>query len=71
MEIGECVGVLGNYSKLCRNLTFAQVKNGSPSSLESKRKNTLKIRLHKTELKAKRKLNGLAGKIVDFIIELD
>ena len=53
-EISECADVPGNYSisklKLCRNLTSTQAKNGSSnsfvSSLESKRKNTLKIRLH-------------------------
>ena len=54
-KIGECAGVPRNYSifklKLYQNLTSAQVKNGSPSSLDSsldsKRKNTLKIRLHR------------------------
>ena len=34
-----CMGVLGNYNifklKLCQNLTFAQTKNGFPSSLDS------------------------------------
>ena len=39
MEIGECVGVPGNYSiselKLCRDLTFAQAKNGFLSFLDS------------------------------------
>ena len=52
---GECVGVPGNYSifelKLCRYLTSAQRKNESFSSLdsclESKKKNTLKIILHR------------------------
>ena len=38
-RIGECTGLLRNYSisklKLCQNLTFAQVKNGFPSSLDS------------------------------------
>ena len=54
MKIGECVSVSGNYCifelKLYRNLTSAQTKNGSPNSfdnsLDSKRKNALKIRLH-------------------------
>ena len=55
MESGECVGMPGNYNtsklKQCQNLTYAQVKNGFPnsldSSLDSKQKNTLKIRLHR------------------------
>ena len=49
IEIGECVGVRGNYSisklKLCLNLTYAQTKIESSSSLDSRQKNTLKIRL--------------------------
>ena len=72
-KLVKCANVLENYSifelKLCQNLTSSQTKNGFPSSLdnslESKWKNTW------TELKGKMKLNGLAGKIVDFIIELD
>ena len=55
MEIDECVGVPKNYSifelKLCENLTSVQTKNESPRSLgnflDYKRKNTLKIILHK------------------------
>ena len=55
MEIGQCVDVLGNYSifklKLCQNLTSTQTKNEFPSfldsSLDSKLKNALKIRLHR------------------------
>ena len=47
--IGECLDVLGNYSisnlKLCRNLTFAQVKNGFPSSLDSSIESKWKILL--------------------------
>ena len=54
-EIDECAGVPKNYSifelKLCRNLIYVQTKNESPSSLDSsldsKRKNTLKIILRK------------------------
>ena len=54
MEIVECAGMLGNYSisklKLYQNLTSTQRKNGSLSSLDSsidsKRKNDLKIILH-------------------------
>ena len=50
MEIGEYAGLLGNSNffelKLCQNITSAQTKNGSPSSLEFKRKNTLKIIFH-------------------------
>ena len=37
-EIGEYAGTSGNYNifklKLCGNITFAQAKNGSPSSLD-------------------------------------
>ena len=39
ISIGECTGVLRNYSisklKLCRNLTSTQAKNEFPSSLDS------------------------------------
>ena len=46
-EIGEYVGVPGNYSifklKLCRNLTYAQVKIGFPSSLNSSPESKQKI----------------------------
>ena len=39
MGIGECAGLLGNYSisklKLCQNLTSTQAKTGFSSSLDS------------------------------------
>ena len=47
MRIGECEGVPGNYTisklKLCRNLTYAQAKNGFPSSLDHSLKSKWKI----------------------------